>query len=82
MAGAPVRRRVSRGPTGPGPIGKDKGEVDYKNVDLIREYVTETGKIVPSRISNNGAATQRALTRAVKLARFLALIPYTDRHKI
>jgi small subunit ribosomal protein S18 len=81
MAGAPVRRR-SRGPSGPGPIGKDAGEIDYKNVDLLRDYVTEAGKIVPSRISGNSAPTQRALTRAVKLARFLALIPYTDRHKI
>ena len=75
MAGAPVRRR-SRGPSGPGPIGKDAGEIDYKNVDLIRDYVTEAGKIVPSRITAVSQKKQRELAKAIKRARFLGLLPY------
>ena len=59
---------------------KDASLIDYKNVDLLKAYITETGKIVPSRITGTKASTQRKLARAVKIARYVALIPYTDAH--
>ena len=55
-------------------------EIDYKDLDLLKDYVTETGKIVPSRITGTSARYQRQLARAVKRARYLALLPYTDQH--
>lgn len=55
-------------------------EIDYKDLGLLKAYVTETGKIVPSRITGTKANYQRQLSTAVKQARFLALLPYTDRH--
>ena len=56
-------------------------EIDYKDLDLLRPYVSETGKIVPSRITGTNARYQRQLATAVKRARFLALLPYSDSHK-
>jgi small subunit ribosomal protein S18 len=56
-------------------------EIDYKDLELLKNYITETGKIVPSRITGTSAKYQRQLARAVKRARFLALLPYTDSHK-
>ena len=55
-------------------------EIDYKDLDTLRNYVTETGKIVPSRITGTRAQYQRQLATAVKRARYLALLPYTDKH--
>lgn len=55
-------------------------EIDYKDLDILREYISETGKIVPSRITGTKAKYQRQLATAVKRARYLALLPYTDRH--
>ncbi len=55
--------------------------VDYKDVNLLRGFVSERGKIVPSRITGVPANMQRQITRAIKLARFLALMPYCDSHK-
>lgn len=55
-------------------------DVDYKDVYLLKKFIMENGKIVPSRITGTKAAYQRKLARAVKLARYLALLPYTDRH--
>lgn len=55
-------------------------EIDYKDLDTLRNYITETGKIVPSRITGTKANYQRQLASAVKRARFLALLPYTDKH--
>ncbi len=55
-------------------------EIDYKDLDLLKDYITETGKIVPSRITGTSARYQRQLGRAVKRARYLALLPYTDQH--
>ncbi len=55
-------------------------EIDYKDLGLLNGYVTETGKIVPSRITGTSAFYQRQLATAVKRARFLALLPFTDRH--
>ncbi|EAR08165.1 30S ribosomal protein S18 [Reinekea blandensis] len=56
-------------------------EIDYKDVDLLKGYITETGKIVPSRITGTSAKYQRQLATAIKRARYLALLPYTDSHK-
>jgi len=55
-------------------------EIDYKDLATLKAYVSETGKIVPSRITGTKARYQRQLATAVKRARFLALLPYTDRH--
>ncbi|NKB39192.1 MAG: 30S ribosomal protein S18 [Gammaproteobacteria bacterium] len=55
-------------------------EIDYKDLATLKAYVTETGKIVPSRISGTKAKYQRQLSTAIKRARFLALIPYSDAH--
>ena len=55
-------------------------EVDYKDLALLKAFVSETGKIVPSRITGTSARYQRQLAHAVKRARYLALLPYTDRH--
>jgi small subunit ribosomal protein S18 len=55
-------------------------EIDYKDLGTLRQYVTETGKIVPSRITGTKTRYQRQLALAIKRARFLALIPYTDGH--
>jgi len=55
-------------------------EIDYKDLATLRQYVTETGKIVPSRITGTRSYYQRQLALAVKRARFLALLPYTDHH--
>ena len=50
--------------------------VDYKDAELLKSFLTERGKILPSRISGNCAKKQRQLTSAIKLARTMALIPY------
>jgi small subunit ribosomal protein S18 len=55
-------------------------EIDYKDLNLLKQYVTETGKIVPSRITGTHAKYQRQLAAAVKRARFLALLPFSDSH--
>ncbi|MEE4637377.1 MAG: 30S ribosomal protein S18 [Wenzhouxiangella sp.] len=55
-------------------------QVDYKDVDLLKDFVSETGKIVPSRITGTKAKYQRQLATAVKRARYLALLPYSDNH--
>lgn len=56
-------------------------EIDYKDISLLKNYITESGKIVPSRITGTSAKYQRQLSSAIKRARFLALLPYTDSHK-
>lgn len=55
-------------------------EIDYKDLEMLKEYITETGKIVPSRITGTKAKYQRQLAKAVKRARYIALLPYTDQH--
>ena len=55
-------------------------EIDYKDLNTLKAYVTEGGKIVPSRISGTKARYQRQLSTAIKRARYLALIPYCDAH--
>jgi small subunit ribosomal protein S18 len=56
-------------------------EIDYKDVNMLRGYITETGKIVPSRITGTSAKYQRQLATAIKRARYLALLPYSDSHE-
>ena len=56
-------------------------EIDYKDLSTLKAYVTETGKIVPSRITGTKARYQRQLSRAIKRARVLALLPYSDSHQ-
>ncbi|MCZ6460172.1 MAG: 30S ribosomal protein S18 [Gammaproteobacteria bacterium] len=56
-------------------------QIDYKDLDLLRQYITETGKIVPSRITGASARHQRLLAQEIKRARYLALLPYTDQHQ-
>ncbi len=55
-------------------------EIDYKDVYLLKKFITENGKIVPSRITGTKARFQRMLALAIKRARFLGLLPYTDKH--
>ncbi|MBM5573095.1 MULTISPECIES: 30S ribosomal protein S18 [Deefgea] len=54
--------------------------VDYKDVALLKDFISENGKIIPARITGTKAKYQRQLSTAIKLARFLALLPYTDQH--
>lgn len=54
--------------------------IDYKDIATLKNYITENGKIVPSRITGTKARYQRQLATAIKRARFLALLPYTDSH--
>jgi small subunit ribosomal protein S18 len=56
-------------------------EIDYKDLEVLKGYITETGKIVPSRITGTKARYQRQLATAIKRARFVALLPYTDSHQ-
>ncbi len=55
-------------------------EIDYKDLGILKNYIMETGKIVPSRITGTKARYQRQLATAVKRARYLALLPYCDAH--
>ncbi|MCK5881099.1 MAG: 30S ribosomal protein S18 [Sinobacterium sp.] len=56
-------------------------QIDYKDIETLKAYISETGKIVPSRITGTSAKYQRQLATAIKRARHLALVPYTDQHK-
>ena len=55
-------------------------EVDYKDISLLKDFITENGKLIPARITGTKSRYQRQLTTAVKRARFLALLPFTDKH--
>ena len=59
----------------------DAPKIDYKDLATLRGYIMENGKIVPSRITGVSARYQRLLAKSIKQARFLALLPYCDRHK-
>jgi small subunit ribosomal protein S18 len=54
--------------------------IDYKDVEILKDFITETGKIIPARLTGTKARYQRQLTEAIKRARFLALLPFTDNH--
>ena len=55
-------------------------QIDYKDLETLKGYVSETGKIVPSRITGTKAKYQRQLATAIKRARYLAILPYIDNH--
>ncbi|MDQ9171757.1 30S ribosomal protein S18 [Oxalobacteraceae bacterium R-40] len=55
-------------------------QVDYKDVDVLKDFVQENGKIMPARLTGTKAHYQRQVDTAIKRARFLALLPYTDLH--
>lgn len=55
-------------------------EIDYKDLGILKVYITETGKIVASRVTGTKSKYQRQLAKAVKHARYLALLPYCDAH--
>ena len=57
-----------------------EGGADYKDLNLLKQYVGENGKLVPGRMTGTASRYQRQLSVAVKRARFLALLPYTDKH--
>ncbi len=54
--------------------------VDYKDVELLKDFIAENGKIIPARITGTKTRFQRQLSTAIERARFLALMPYTDLH--
>ena len=56
-------------------------EIDYKDLDILKGFVSESGKIVPSRITGTKSRYQRQLSESIKRARYIALLPYTDSHK-
>ena len=56
-------------------------QIDYKDVDVLKEYIQENAKIMPARITGTKSGYQRQLSTAIKRARFLALLPYTDLHQ-
>lgn len=55
-------------------------DIDYKDLNTLKDYIMESGRIVPSRITGTGAKYQRQLSHEIKIARFLALLPYCDMH--
>ena len=62
--------------------GENGREIDYKDINLLKNYISEeTGKIVPSRITGTDTRHQRELAQAIKLARFVGLLPYCDSHR-
>lgn len=69
------RRSFSKLPT------EGMSEIDYKDLEILSEYLSETGKITPSRITGASAKAQRQLGTAIKRARFLALLPFCDSHR-
>ncbi|TSE24948.1 30S ribosomal protein S18 [Tepidimonas aquatica] len=57
-------------------------EVDYKDIDTLKDFIAENGKIIPARLTGTRAIFQRQVATAIKRARFLALLPYTDQHRV
>lgn len=74
MTGPRERRKPSRPKVG-------AEEIDYKNLQLLRKFITENGKIVPRKASRVTARQQRQLARAIKRARYLALLPFCAHHR-
>ena len=60
---------------------KNLQEIDYKDINTLKDYIMESGRIVPSRITGTCAKHQRQISLAIKIARYLALLPYCDAHQ-
>lgn len=73
MSGFRSRRKKFR-------VSASEASIDYKDLITLKGYVTESGKMVPSRITGTTAKFQRQLSAAIKRARYLALLPYCDQH--
>ena len=56
--------------------------IDFKDVEILKDFIQENGKIMPARVTGTKSGYQRQLTDAIKRARFLALVPYTDLHHV
>ena len=54
--------------------------IDYKDIDILKDFINENGKIIPARITGTKTFYQRQLNTAIERARFLSLLPYTDQH--
>jgi small subunit ribosomal protein S18 len=78
--GMPPRRSFQRRPRFCRFTAEGIESIDYKDVDVLKANISESGKIMPRRTTGTKAHFQRQLATAVKRARFLALIPYTDQH--
>ncbi len=61
---------------------KNERFFDYKDIQILKNYISENGKIIPKRTTGLTAKEQRSLSKAIKLARYVALIPYCDQHKV
>jgi small subunit ribosomal protein S18 len=57
-------------------------EIDYKDIDILRDFIGENGKITPARLTGTRSIFQRQLTTAIKRARYLALLPFSDQHRV
>ena len=73
MSGFRSRRKKFR-------FSANEATIDYKDLNSLKGYITESGKMVPSRITGTSAKFQRQLAAAIKRARYLALLPYCDQH--
>jgi small subunit ribosomal protein S18 len=62
-------------------FSQNEVKIDYKDINLLKGYITESGKIVPSRVTGTSAKYQRQLSTAIKRARYMGLLPYSDRHE-
>lgn len=60
---------------------KNKKIFDYKDITMLKNYISENNKIIPKRTTGLSSKEQRELAKAVKMARFIALIPYCDQHR-
>lgn len=56
-------------------------DIDYKNVGILKKFITESGKISPRRVAGTTAKEQRQINKAIKIARYVALLPFCDNHK-
>ena len=75
-----MKSSFRRRKTGPITSGTVK-DIDYKNLDVLKDYVYESGRMNPSRNTGASAKSQRQLCKAIKLARYLVLMPYCDWHE-
>ena len=56
-------------------------DINYKNVGILRKFISESGKISPRRVAGTTAKEQRQINKAIKIARYVALLPFCDNHK-